>query len=680
MTTTKTQPPEAGADHNFHPNYRPDIDGLRAVAILSVVLFHAFPSGLQGGFVGVDIFFVISGFLISTIIFRSLQKNDFSCVEFYAHRVKRIFPALIVVLAACYTFGWFALLPDGFTQLGKHMAAGAGFVQNFVLWKEAGYFDTASELKPLMHLWSLAIEEQFYLIYPVLIWAAWRAGLNVLTVVILLALISFGLNVHWIGKDAVETFFVPQTRFWELLAGSVLAYFQFFKPKAIGDWLSRWVFHRVIFKHPPFPAKQGAVLVQLTSVLGLLLIILAVFTLHKGKPFPGWWALAPVVGAVLLIFSGPNAWVNQNILGNRLMVFVGLISYPLYLWHWPILSFARIVESEMPAWEIRIAAIAVSFVLAWLTYRLVERPIRFGQKSWVKTAILVALLAIVGYVGFNTYSREGLAFRPISRHFQEYTKITNVYEYFNYAKVLRGSICHAVPLKTAIANGCVASADRKSIMIWGDSYAAALFPGLQKAVETRHPEYSITQLTDGNGPPFIGDAKSDSGATLMQVNQDRLKGLGLSNPEIVLITWMMYGQNAIHDKTAAIAAFSTTVSQIKAKSPKSRIVVIGPVPEWQPTLLKQIIAHTKVTGRLPPMYMRQGLDKRLFDWDATLRDYLPKIGVQYVSALDAVCSPDGCLTRLSDNPKEMVAVDWGHLTAAGSEYLVGKLDTQIFGK
>ena len=181
--------------HNAHPVYRPDIDGLRAIAILSVVIYHAFPTKLRGGFVGVDIFFVISGFLISSIIFRSLQRGDFSFSEFYARRVRRIFPALILVLAASYTVGWFVLLPDEFKQLGKHMAAGAGFVQNIVLNKEAGYFDTASELKPLMHLWSLSIEEQFYLIFPVLIWGAWRLGLNALSVALLLVLLSFGLNL-----------------------------------------------------------------------------------------------------------------------------------------------------------------------------------------------------------------------------------------------------------------------------------------------------------------------------------------------------------------------------------------------------------------------------------------------------------------------------------------------------
>ncbi|HJW02870.1 MAG TPA: acyltransferase, partial [Azospira sp.] len=299
-------------EHNVHPVYRPDIDGLRAVAILSVVVFHAFPANLRGGFVGVDIFFVISGFLISNIIFRSLQRGDFSFAEFYAHRIKRIFPALIVVLTASFAFGWFALLPDEFKQLGKHMAAGAGFVQNFVLWNESGYFDTASELKPLMHLWSLAIEEQFYLIYPLLIWAAWRVRLNALALVVALGCLSFGLNVLEIREAPVKTFFVPQTRYWELLAGAVLAYLQLFKQGQFAPALSR---------PPALSAYRQRLLNNLLSACGLLLILLAVITIHKGRAFPGWWALAPVMGAFLLILAGPQAWVNRRLLANRLMVF-----------------------------------------------------------------------------------------------------------------------------------------------------------------------------------------------------------------------------------------------------------------------------------------------------------------------------------------------------------------------
>lgn len=423
----KSLPDTALEEHNIHPVYRPDIDGLRAVAILSVVIFHAFPSQLRGGFVGVDIFFVISGFLISTIIFRSLQRGDFSFGEFYAHRIKRIFPALIVVLAACYAFGWFTLLPDEFKQLGKHMAAGAGFVQNYILWDEVGYFDTAAELKPLLHLWSLAVEEQFYLIYPVLILAAWRMGLNVLTVVLLLALISFGLNISGVKSNPTETFFMPQTRFWELQAGALLAYLQFFMRAKFSARLQGLIFHPILFRHPPQPARRMEVLNNILSIVGLLLLVAAIFSISKSQPFPGWRALLPVLGASLLILAGPTAWANRIILGNRLMVFVGLISYPLYLWHWPILSFFRIIQAEVPTSSIRMGAVALSFVLAWLTYRLIEKPIRFGKKTPIKTAALAVGLFLVGYIGYNTYERNGLEFR--AREFVKITKAAGEWDY-----------------------------------------------------------------------------------------------------------------------------------------------------------------------------------------------------------------------------------------------------------
>lgn len=214
------------------PGYRADIDGLRAIAILSVVLFHAFPSSLRGGFVGVGVFFVISGYLISGIIFKALQQGDFNFAKFYAHRARRIFPALILVLAGVYVFGWLFLLPGEFALLGKHIASGAGFVLNFVLWTEAGYFDTSSELKPLLHLWSLAIVEQFYLAYPVLIWAAWRMGWNVLSLVIVVGLLSFGANARALADDPIGSFFLPHARIWELLVGSAAACIFFWRTKS----------------------------------------------------------------------------------------------------------------------------------------------------------------------------------------------------------------------------------------------------------------------------------------------------------------------------------------------------------------------------------------------------------------------------------------------------------------
>jgi peptidoglycan/LPS O-acetylase OafA/YrhL len=204
--------------------YRADIDGLRALAVLSVVGFHAFPSVIGSGFVGVDIFFVISGYLISTIIFENLERGSFSFLDFYARRIRRIFPALILVLLVCYALGWTALLADEFKQLGKHIAGGAGFASNLVLRNESGYFDNAASTKPLLHLWSLGIEEQFYLIWPLLLWLAARLRLNFFICLVGLAAVSFGLNVRKVGSDAVAAFYTPQTRFWELMIGATLAY------------------------------------------------------------------------------------------------------------------------------------------------------------------------------------------------------------------------------------------------------------------------------------------------------------------------------------------------------------------------------------------------------------------------------------------------------------------------
>lgn len=397
--------------HLSHPKYRSDIDGLRAIAVLPVVAFHAFPGWVKGGFVGVDVFFVISGYLISTIIFENLDKGTFSFAEFYARRIKRIFPALLLVLIASYAFGWFALLADEYKQLGKHIAAGAGFISNIVLWNEAGYFDNSAETKPLLHLWSLGIEEQFYIVWPLLLWLAWKRKFNLLTITMLIAVVSYYLNVKGIKKDAVSTFYSPQTRFWELLCGSLLAWVTLYKKTAfatiktkLDGWLASAVYREK-------PEADGETLSNVLSFLGLFLLVYGFWRINKELGFPGKWAIVPVLGAVLIISSGPKAWVNRVILSNKVAVWFGLISFPLYLWHWPLLSFARIVENEVPSLKILIAAVVLSVVLAWLTYKLVERPLRLGKHSESEVSVLVVLMLVAGYVGYNTYSRDGLSFR-----------------------------------------------------------------------------------------------------------------------------------------------------------------------------------------------------------------------------------------------------------------------------
>ncbi|HHF7373410.1 TPA: acyltransferase family protein, partial [Legionella bozemanae] len=217
---------------NYHLNYRPDIDGLRAIAVLSVVGFHVFPTLIKGGFIGVDIFFVISGFLISSIIFNNLTNNNFNIFEFYSRRIKRIFPALLITLLACFIVGWFILFPHEYAQLGKHVLSGAGFFSNFTFWFEAGYFDNLAETKPLLHLWSLGVEEQYYIIWPLLLWLIWKKPPIIPGVLSIIFMASLIINIRVVHHDLVAAFYSPQTRFWELVAGSFLAYFIFKKQSA----------------------------------------------------------------------------------------------------------------------------------------------------------------------------------------------------------------------------------------------------------------------------------------------------------------------------------------------------------------------------------------------------------------------------------------------------------------
>lgn len=347
-----TQTPlSKSASSVIHPTYRPDIDGLRAIAVLLVVVFHAFPNQLPGGFIGVDVFFIISGYLISTIILENLQAQNFSFSTFYARRIKRIFPALLLVLLVCYGFGWFALLADEYKQLGKHMAGGAGFVANFVFWREAGYFDNAADTKPLLHLWSLGIEEQFYMVWPVLLWAAYKKKWNVLLSIVGVGLVSFVWSVKASYGHSVQAFYAPWTRFWELLCGSFLAWSSLHKkrlgthlaPTTHGRW--RWIEHLLARSLLP----EHSILRQVQSILGVLFIGVATYLLSKEAHFPGFWALLPTLGAVFIIAAGPQAWINRVILSNRLFVWVGLISYPLYLWHYPLRRLHASSKAKRPA-------------------------------------------------------------------------------------------------------------------------------------------------------------------------------------------------------------------------------------------------------------------------------------------------------------------------------------------
>ncbi len=366
--------------------YRADIDGLRALAIIAVVLFHAYPSAAPGGFVGVDVFFAISGFLITRIILDELDAGHFSLVRFYGRRARRIFPALSLVLLACLIFGWIALLPHEWVQLGRHIQAGAWFYSNWGYLKESGYFGGEAGLKPLLHLWSLAIEEQFYLVWPfimMLVVRMTRAKAAALISAICIA--SFVYNVLETDENPAAAFYLPWGRIWELGTGALLS-------------ASVRSFNYIV------PAYWQSAL----GVVGLAFIVTFYAFGPMGASFPGYAVLLPVLGAALLLAS-PDGIASRTILASRPAVYFGKISYPFYLWHWPLLSFPLIVNGRPGPFE-PLVSVLISVMLASLTYSYVERPARRGGRATV-----AALVLVVGMLGVVGVCMRAQLFRPFAQ-------------------------------------------------------------------------------------------------------------------------------------------------------------------------------------------------------------------------------------------------------------------------
>lgn len=373
------------------PSYRADIDGLRAVAVLAVVAFHAFPKLVRGGFVGVDIFFVISGFLISSRILAGLNDGSFSFLQFYVRRIRRLFPALVAVLLSVLALGYLTLLPTDYASLGKHTLGAAAFVGNILNYSEVGYFAAPAIKKPLLHLWSLGVEEQFYFLFPAILIGIWR--LKSIRLLLALAAISFILNLALVRSYPSFTFYLPLTRLWEFIAGTALAW--------------------NLSTGPRLPAvdDDGCRIRTTASAAGIVLILGGVLFARQ-EAFPGWMATLPVSGTVLAIWAGPNAWLNKNLLSLPWLVFIGLISYPLYLWHWPLLVVTHNTFGETAG--VPEAVVSVSFFLAWTTYRFIETPVRSWrpcEARWRSPVALVTGLAAAAVLGFFITNNSGLPAR-----------------------------------------------------------------------------------------------------------------------------------------------------------------------------------------------------------------------------------------------------------------------------
>jgi len=609
--------------------YRPDVDGLRAVAVMLVLNFHAFPAVMPGGFVGVDVFFVISGFLITGIIARQLGENRFSLLDFYVRRIRRIFPALLAVLAASLVLGWLFMLPVFYAQLGVDAFASAGFLANIALLLQSGYFDVAAARKPLLHLWSLGIEEQFYLAWPlILVWAA-RRKISIVAVAATLGIASFVLNVALTGPQPVAAFYLPFTRAFELLLGAVLA--------------CSW--DRV---------NQGRRASDVRAFAGAAMIAVAAVLLDGHSAFPGWWALLPVAGTALLVAS-PQAWICRVVLASPPLVWIGLISYPLYLWHWPLLVFGATIKFQPLTLTERELILLASALLAWATYAFVERPIRFGAPSPRKLQALCAGMVLVGLAGGAVALGRGFDFRLPA-------EIRAVARPERSPDMRYQECLIDLTWKTDFAADCAERDRRPLLLVWGDSRAGALMHGLRKAQQTRN--FAIAQFTAGSCLPAL---EADiPGNPNCRANNGRVFGMVQElKPDIVLL----HGTRERHlDNVAA------TVTALKRAG--TRVVVLGPVPFWRRGLQNEILRHYMLHQALVPARLA-GAAASDTSYDGVLRERLTPLGAEFISAREVLCNAEGCLTRLGDSAADIVAIDQVHLSEKGSEFLVGAIIDRV---
>ena len=647
--------------------YRSDIDGLRAIAVLSVVGFHAFPSRFMGGFVGVDVFFVISGFLISSVIYKGKKENEFTFTDFYARRIKRIFPALVVVLVACTIFGWLFLIPSDFLLLGKDVAAGAAFISNFELLQEQGYFDTAAELKPLLHLWSLGVEEQFYIVWPLLMALAWRKQNAPLVIAKIIFVVSFVLNVVLTNASAPVAFYIPVTRFWELMLGCILAI-------ATLDTAKPSTFAGVAFdRFARLNSWTQKVAREATSWIGITFLVFSVLLINKERPFPGWWALMPTFGAILLILGGSTAWINRRMLAHPALVYIGLISYPLYLWHWPLLSFARLLHGGEPSTLTKTTCIFVSFILAELTYRFIEKPIRFRTAAHTSKTVFASIaLATIGVVGVTIFVYDGLPSRfpvEIQNSIRDYSKASLV--------AYRNNVCflNIDAGFSQFGKECeeFGQSGGKKIVLWGDSHAAQLFPGLEQVWRRDHA-FDLVQYTASSCPPLFSFVIT-AHEKCTSINDDIAQKIALLIPDTVIMAgyWVAYYQSG--DPEAIDEAIRQTVNRLKSMGVR-RIIGIGQFPIWTvppPRILSQIYSPFARISTSEPEELGHNkalLNWRAFDTDRTVKKAFVKAGATFVSPKSTLCNTEGCLLivpHLNGMPMDW---DTNHMTIAGSIFFI----------
>lgn len=625
--------------------YRTEIDGLRAIAVLAVIIYHAFPSLLPGGFVGVDIFFVISGFLITGIIIKELQGGEFSIVRFYERRARRILPALFFVVVVVSPFAYLWLLPSDFDSFLKSIIAVLTFTSNFLFASESGYFAPNVELKPLLHTWTLAVEEQYYIFFPLLLSALWRFGKKA-SVIIILIISAISIALAQVGSvtSPTNTFYLLHTRAWELLIGSVCAFYYTGGKLAIIE-------------------NKKAVL----SLTGLLMIMASIFFLNKGYPYPSAYTLIPTIGSALILLFATSKNTVGKLLSIKPVAMLGLISYSAYLWHQPIFALARNRDISEPKTITMVSLIILTLALSYFTWKYIETPFRnkdkFSKKSIFSYSIALTFTLII--------CSSLLLFLNIKYDISGKNELQSV---LNYR--LRGNLglSKSCEKTFTLAKECRTS-DQPEIVLWGDSYAMQM----AKAITSSNENAKLIQFTISQCSPVLGYSSAgtvfgaknciESNNNVFEYikNTNSIKTVVLSSPFIQLGRDYVAVNEDDHtvniDYKQSLVILKQTIEKINKLGKK--VVVMSPTPESGYDI-GQCVKKSIMIGR----------DPSICNFKSPVRDDESERVIRALDSLSnlaniimwqkLICNNGECIAY-KDNT--IIYRDKGHLSYEGSEYL-----------
>lgn len=639
-------------------DYRREIDGLRALAVIPVILFHAGFTLFSGGYIGVDIFFVISGYLITSIITNDISDGKFSISTFYERRARRILPALFFIIVTCLPFAWIWLLPDDFRRFSDSIISVVFFISNHLFSNQSGYFDTAAEFKPLLHTWSLAVEEQYYVLFPLLLASLWKFGRRSVASVLFLLLLSSLFIAHWASsvKPAAAFYLLP-TRAWELLLGGLVALYLANKP----------------------PKHTNRLIAEAASFSGILLILYGIFFFDKNTQFPSLYTISPTIGtALIIIFATPKNFTGK-FLGNPLFVGIGLISYSAYLWHQPIFAFARHRSLEAPTPPLLAALSLLSLALAYLSWKYIEQPFRdkfrFSRRTIFQLSIagssVLLCFGLVGHLskGFpNRISGERAEFlnyfensSPDWRNYiyTEYREDCNFYD----IKKFRNGNATQIPIAN-IANDCHKRDGRyqHAVFLWGDSHAQQLHPGLKQILPK---EWQILQVASSACEAKI-ELTSNRLDYCIHSNWFAYSSIKITKPDVVVVA-----QNLNHNPNI-MQSIGNHLLSIGVK----KVIFTGPTPHWINDLPKLVIKQWDNIPRRTTV----GLDSKtisLDDWN--MKQFQHTSSLRYLSIMDNFCNKMGCLIYIGDDVKSgLTSWDYGHLTPIASiDFAKNKLVPEI---